>query len=51
MTKTEAKFFLVFLEQVIVYMRRHGGNKNTYQLEKLMQVKQEIIEMYGLEVK
>lgn len=48
MTKTEAKIFMTLLTKAIAYMQKYGGNRNTYQLEKLMQVKQEIQKMYGL---
>lgn len=47
MTRIHAHVALRMLDALIIYIRKHGGNRDTYILDALRIVREKFIEVYG----
>lgn len=47
MIRTQQKAFYIMLGKIIEYIRKNGGNRDTYILDKLTDVMREFIKVYG----
>lgn len=48
MIRTQARIFLIMLNKLIEYLKKHGGNRDTYLLNKLTQAREEFYKIYGV---
>lgn len=50
MTRTQARAALRLLDKLIAYVRKNGGNRDTYFLDALRTAKEHFVKVYGKDV-